>query len=327
MRVLKTSLVAVAMLTVAGAASAQQKREIAIGIGGSGLASGYAVIVKELGLFEKHGIIAKTTWMESANAATTALISKSLDVAASGIGEIVLAQGRGQKVILVINGYDGLPGTLVLSNAAVAKTKVSPTAPVADRVKALEGLTIATPSPTSLYTAVLKGAAAGVNFRLTHMGTDVMPTSLIAGAIDGYMAAGPTWAPPVVKGAGVVWISGPKKEFPEKFSTITTGGLHAMEDYAKANPDLMKGLIAAMADFRQAIKERPADVKAAALRAYPNVDAATMDILFNTEIGGWQTKTLTAADMKNDIQVIKSQSSADLSALDRIEPGSLLYKP
>ena len=165
-------LVAVTTLAVAGTAPAQEKRNISIVIGGAGFASGYAAIVKELGLFEKHGIIARTTFMESANAATTALISKSADVAASGIGEIVLAQGRGQKVIMAINGYDGNPGTLVLSNAAVAKTKVSPTASVADRLKALDGLTIATPSPTSLYTAVLKGAAAGVNFRLTHMGTE-----------------------------------------------------------------------------------------------------------------------------------------------------------
>ena len=315
-----------AALAIAGAAPAEEMRTITVAVGGAGFASAYAVVVKELGLFEKHGLIAKTTVMGAANTATTALISRSVDVAASGTGELVLAQGRGQKVIMVVNGYDGMPGTLVLSKAAAEKTKVSPTAPVAERLKALEGLVIATPSASSLYTSVLKGSAAGVNVRITYIGTDAMPTALMSGAIDGYMAAGPTWAPPVVRGLGVVWISGPKNEFPAQFSTINSGSLQVMEDFAYANKDLMTKLIAVMADFVKATVERPADVKAAALRAYPDVDAPTMDLLFSTEVSGWQTRKLTPDDMKHDIQLIKSQSAADLSQLDRIDPASLFYK-
>ena len=277
-------------------------------------------------MFEKHGLIAKTTVMGAANTATTALISGSVDVAASGTGELVLAQGRGQKVIMVVNGYDGMPGTLVLSKAAAEKTKVSPTAPVAERLKALEGLVIATPSASSLYTSVLKGSAAGVNVRITYIGTDAMPTALMSGAIDGYMAAGPTWAPPVVRGLASSGSAARRKNFRSNSAPSTAAACRSWRDFADANKDLMTKLIAVMADFVKATQERPADVKAAAFRAYPDVDAPTMDLLFSTEVGGWRTRKLTPDDMKHDIQLIKSQSAADLSQLDRIDPASLFYK-
>ena len=320
-----SALALLAALAMGGPASAEDMRTIKIAVGGAGFASAYAVIVNELGLFEKHGITAKITVMGAAADATTALISKSVDVAAGGTSEMIMAQSRGQKVIMVINGYDGVPGTLVLSKAAAEKSKVSATAPIADRIKALDGLLIATPSAASLYTTVLKGMTAGLNVRNTYIGTDAMPSALMGGAIDGYIAAGPTWAPPVVKGMGLVWLSGPQHDFPAQFSAVNSGCIQVMADYAAANPELMTKLIAVMADFVKATAERPADVKAAALRAYPNVDAPTMDILFKTEIGGWQTRKLTPADIAHDIQLAKSQNPSN-TQFDSIDPASLLYK-
>ena len=302
-----SALALLAALAMGGPASAEDMRTIRIAVGGAGFASAYAVIVNELGLFEKHGITAKITVMGAAADATTALISKSVDVAAGGTSEMIMAQSRGQKVIMVINGYDGVPGTLVLSKAAAEKSKVSATAPIADRIKALDGLLIATPSAASLYTTVLKGMTAGLNVRNTYIGT------------------GPTWAPPVVKGMGLVWLSGPQHDFPAQFSAVNSGCIQVMADYAAANPELMTKLIAVMADFVKATAERPADVKAAALRAYPNVDAPTMDILFKTEIGGWQTRKLTPADIAHDIQLAKSQNPSN-TQFDSIDPASLLYK-
>jgi ABC-type nitrate/sulfonate/bicarbonate transport system substrate-binding protein len=315
-----------AITSLANPSVAQQKRDVTIGVGGAGFGSANVVIAKELGLFDKYGINAKTTVLDSSNAATTALISQSFDVAASGIGELIVARARGQDVVMIQNTYDGLVGTLVLSKAAAEKTGVSANAPTEQKFKALEGMVIATPSASSSYTLALKSVAAkfGTNIRLTFIGTDAQASALGAGAIQGYMSGAPTWAPPVVRGSGIVWLSGPRKEFPPENVPVNSGGLHVMRDFAEANKPLVKALAQAMRDFAKAIDERPADVKAAAMRAYPQVDPETMQLLFQTEVGGWRVKKLTTDDFRHDIEFVKL-SNINLPALDTLDPSKIWF--
>ncbi|MBS7706894.1 ABC transporter substrate-binding protein [Chelatococcus asaccharovorans] len=304
-----------------------QLRDISIPISSLSFGTAAIRIAKELGLFEKHGLNAKIIVMDNANSATTALISKSVEVVLSGPGELVAAQGRGQKVVAIANTYNGLSASLVLAKDVAEKTGVSPNAPVAERLKALNGLIIGSTSATSSYTVSFKGAAeaVGANIRFTYMAQPAMVAALEKGAIQGFIAGAPFWGVPVVRDKAVLWLSGPKAELPPQNLPASSVSLQTMQDFAAANPELMKSLAAVIADLGKAIEERPAEVKAAVAKLYPDVDAKTLDLLYASEAAAWKARPLTAADMAHEIAFVKSTGTS-LPQIDSVDPASMLVK-
>lgn len=308
-------------------ASGQQLREVTIALGSVGFGTAPVPLAQQLGLFEKHGLKAKTVVMDSGSAATTAVLSRSTDIALSGAAELVAALAHGQKLVIIANVYDGSAGTLVLAKSVADKLGVSPNAPAAARLKALDGLVIASPSSASGYTASIKGAPAGVGarVRIAYMAPPAMASALEAGAIQGYIAGAPSWAPPVIRGTGVVWISGPKHDFPPENAPASQGNLQTMADFAQANPDLMQRLAAVIADLVRAVDERPAEVKAAVAKVYPSLDPATLDLLFASESAAWKAKLLTPDDVRHDIAFVRS-SGVDLPQIDSVDPAAVLLR-
>ena len=49
-----------------------------------------------------------------------------------------------------------------------------------------------------------------------------MTAALESGAIQGFIAGAPFWAAPIVKGSGVLWISGPKGELPAEHVPVSS---------------------------------------------------------------------------------------------------------
>lgn len=91
---------------LATSAVAQPSQDVRIPISSVSFATAPARIAKEMGLFEKHGINARIVTMDSANASISALISGSVDVTVAGPGELIAANARGQKLIVIANMYD-----------------------------------------------------------------------------------------------------------------------------------------------------------------------------------------------------------------------------
>ena len=317
-------LITAAMLALASSAHAAELQAFPVGLGSASFATVAARIAGELGLFEKHGIAAKFIVMDSASAATTALIAGSVAGAVSGPGELVVVQARGQQVVAVANTYAGLSGSLVLAKPVADRLGVSATAPVADRLKALEGLTIGVPSATGAYTVAFRSASrdAGANVRFAYMAQPAMVAALESGAIQGYVGGAPFWAMPVVKGTGVLWISGPKAELPAANMPVSSSNLQIMRGYAEAHPDVARGLAAVFADLGRALDTQPASVKAIVAKLYPDLDAPTLDLLFAAESPAWKTRPPSAADMAREIAFVKL-SGVPLPQADSIDPSAL----
>jgi ABC-type nitrate/sulfonate/bicarbonate transport system substrate-binding protein len=315
------------ILAVANLATAQEVTKITIGQSSPSLPASTAKLAKELGLFEKHGIDANVLAMDNASVATMGLISGSINFNSTAATEVVYAQAHGQKLVSVANLYGRFPAVLTIAKAVADKSGVSPTAPVNDRLKALDGLVIASPSATSTYTFALKPAseAAGAKVRLTYMAQPAMVAALDKGAIQGFIASSPFYALPVLAGNGVLWISGPHAEFPPQYSPANAITLNTRREYADANPQLMKRLVAVFADVAKAIDDRPADVKAAIARIFPDLDKKTIDLLFDTESPAFKTKPLTEEDMARAIAFVKS-SGVQLPQIDKLEPAALLVR-
>lgn len=322
---IRSAIVATAVFASAGAAFGQGLREVSVGLASTSFATVAPRIAKELGLFEKRGIEPKFTVLENASSATSALISKSVDTAVSGPGEIVAANARGQKVVAIANNYVGFSGSVVLAKSVADKLGVPATAPIAARLKALDGLVLASPSATGAYTVAIKGAAAasGVNVRFTYMGQPAMLAALESGAIQGFIGGAPFWAAPVLKGSGVLWISGPKGELPAEFAPISLANFQVMRSFVDANPALVKQLVEVFNDLTKAIDERPAQVKAAVAKLYPTMDAATLDLLVGAEMRAWRARPMTAKDMAHDIAFMK-MSGTTIPQMDSLDPAAML---
>jgi ABC-type nitrate/sulfonate/bicarbonate transport system substrate-binding protein len=324
-RVILACVVA-AVGVVAAPAMAQPLRKATMGLAGQSMIASIPRFAKEMGLFEKRGIDVSFVSLDSANASATALIAGSVDFAFSGPVELVTARARGREVVAIVNDYGGLGGTLVLSKAVTDKLGVSPRAPVAERLKALKGLTIASPSATSAYTVSFKSAAAaaGVDVKFTYMAIPAMQAAMESGAVQGFVASAPFWALPVVGGTGVLWVSGPKGELPPEMMPRTNSVLLTMRDTIKTQPDQVRNLAAVFADFIEAIDKRPAEVKAAVVKVFPNVDSRTLDLLFESEAQAWKARPLTAADIAHEIAYIKLSGTA-LPGIEGVDPASMIW--
>ena len=315
-----------AVMSLVGAtAIAQPARELNIALASTSFATAAPRLAKELGLFEKRGLDARFTVLDNANAATAALIAKSVDYAISGPGEIVAAHSRGQPVVALANAYAGFSGTVVLAKSVAEKAGTAPGAPVAARLKALDGLLIASPSPTGAYTVTLKAAAAavGAQVRFTFMAQPAMLAALESGAIQGFIGGAPFWATAVAKGFGTLWMSGPKGEFSRDHIPAATANLQTLRSNLEAQPAVIKRLQDVFADLGKAIDERPAEVKAALARLYPTLDAPTLDLLFAAEGRAWSTQPLTTRDMAHEIAYMKL-GGAPIPRLDSLDPAAML---
>lgn len=307
-------------------APGQELKAISIATSSASIPAAAARLAKELGLFEKRGLKATVTPMDSGSVATAGLMSGSVDFVTSGPTDVIFAQGRGQKIVALTNGYRGFAATLVISKAIAEKAKVAPNAPINERLKLLDGLTIGSPSATSTFTVAVKSAAASVGAKVNfvYMAQPAMTAAFQTGAIQGLTVSAPYYVAPVVNGTGVIWLAGPKGDFPGASAPANSVVLIARADFAQAHPELVKQVNAVFADFWKAIDERPADVKAAMARLWPDLDARTINFVFDSEAPGFRAGALTAQDMAHELEFLKA-GGVTLPQMDRLTPAGLMY--
>jgi ABC-type nitrate/sulfonate/bicarbonate transport system substrate-binding protein len=316
----------ISLLAFAGAATAQDLREVPIGLSSMTFAAAPPRIAERMGLFADQGLAPKFTTLDSGSGATAALISGSVEAIVGGPGEHVAAAARGQDIVAVANLFQGLGGSLVLSKAVVEKTGVSPDAPAEERLKALDGLLIGSSSATSSYTVAVKSAAeaVGATVRFAYMPQTTTPGATETGTLDGFMASAPVWSVLVEKGTGVLWLSGPGGDFPTEYAPASSTSIQMMRAKAESDPELADALAATFADFVAAVEERPEDVRQAVAELYPDIAPATLDLLIASEAQGWKASPLTAEDMAHEIAFVKT-AGANLPGVDDVDPARMIY--
>lgn len=293
--------------------------DVSIAMSSSGLPYGGLYIAKNAGMFEKHGLNPRLIVADSGNAATTALLAGSVDFSGSGPSEALTARVRGQDVVIIGNLYRGLSGSLVLAKSVIEKIGLKPDAPIEDRLKALDGLSIASPSATSAYTGPVKNGAAkfGAKPKLVYMAQPAMPAALEVNAVQGIICAAPFSIVPVVKGSGSVWISGPRAQFPAEYMPTSSACLQTSNKFIKDKPEVVKRLQAMLADLATFIKQKPDEAKKALGTTYSTFDAATLDGIFTQDGDNWSRPIFTVADMQQEVKILEeTQAVPGLKTLD-----------
>jgi ABC-type nitrate/sulfonate/bicarbonate transport system substrate-binding protein len=321
------ALTAFTVLCGAGSAMAQGLTKVTIGLTSGSIAASVARVAKEMGLFEKHGIDIAISIMDSGNIATMGLISNSLNFTTGSITDTIVAQAQGQDIVSLASVNREFAGTLVVAKSVADKLGISSAAPLNDRLKAVNGLVIATPSATSTYTFVLKAATEplGVKPTFTYMAQPAMVAALQTGAIQGMMVGAPFYAQAELNGTGVILVNGPKAEFPQDTVPSHSLVLNAKRDYATANPALVAKMRAVFFDMAKAATENPDGVRAALARLFPDIDARTLASLFESEIVGFRTWPLAEKDIAQDIAFLR-KNGVELRQADRATPANILFK-
>jgi ABC-type nitrate/sulfonate/bicarbonate transport system substrate-binding protein len=317
--------VASMMFTLATArpARAEDAKEVTIAVSSTSFVLGGVRIGEQAGLFAKNGLHPRIVVMESGNAAMSALIGGSAQFTVAGPSEVLAARARGQDVVIVANLYEGLAGSVVLSKDVAATLNVRQDAPVAERLKALNGLSIAVPSATSALLGPVRNAAeaAGAHIRFAYMSQPAMVAALESRAVQGIDASFPYAGAPIVNGTGLLWINGPSGELGAA-SPASSSCLQATAGYVKANEGTVKRLQKSIADIASYVREHPAEAKQALAKGYSQLSAAEIDISFSQQQRNWTKPFLTVSDIHHEIELLKA--SANLPGLDAIDPTAVL---
>jgi ABC-type nitrate/sulfonate/bicarbonate transport system substrate-binding protein len=304
-------------------ASAEDAQEVTIAVSSTSFVLGGVRIGEQAGLFAKNGLHPHIVVMDSGNAAMSALIGGSAQFTVSGPSEVLAARLRGQDVVIVANLYKGLAGSVVLSKDVAAGLNVPAGAPLAERLKALNGLSIAVPSATSALLAPVRNAAeaAGAHIHFSYMSQPAMVAALESRAVQGIDASFPFAGKPIIDGTGVLWIDGPGDEL-SQYSPASSSCIQATGAYAKANADTVRRLQQAIIDIAGYVLEHPAEAKQALAKGYSQLSAAEIDLSFSQQQKNWTKPFLSVDDIRHEIVLLKA--SANLPGLDAIDPSSVL---
>ena len=304
------------------AARAAAPVPVTIAVSSNSLAYGGINIALRGLVFERQGLLPRIVTMDSGSAAMAAVLSGSAEFTSAGPGEVLAARLRNQKIVIVANIYRGLSGSLVLARSVAERLGTLPT--VEARLKALDGLSIATPSATSAYTHPYKGGAEaqGARPRFVYMAQPAMGAALQAGAIQGLIAGAPFSTGAVASGAGVLWISGPKGELPAQYLPTSSACIETSEAFAEAHPDVVGRMQASFAALTDFLRDQPAEGLRLLGLAYPQLDAATLQAVFQDEAPNWSRPVMTEADIRQEIAI--QIGSGTLKGVDAVPPSSLL---
>jgi NitT/TauT family transport system substrate-binding protein len=168
-----------------------------------------------------------------------------------------IRQGANLKIVAaIVNNVQ----VMVIRDDVAQKLGVSPTAPIAERVRALKGLTVATGAVGSTHYQILRsylqqyGLNPDKDVRLVGLAE---PSAMVSGLeqkrFDAIAYASPLVEFALSRGIGQVWISGPRGDIPGS-DNIKTGVIVARAETLEKNRTQVDALRAALTDALSAVQ-------------------------------------------------------------------------
>jgi len=225
------------------------------------------------GIDKAHGFTTDLQASGTSSAVTiNAVLSGQADFGSPGTADALQAIRAGANLKIIAAVANNLQ-TMVISNDALKRVGVSPTAPIAERIRALKGLTVATGAVGSTHYQILRaylkqyGLNPDTDLRLIGLGdTSALITGIELGRYDAIAYASGVVEKAIADKAAMLWISGPGGDIPgsDEIKTCVIVVRAEMVETRKADIDA----------FRAGLQE--------ALRAVNGDHAATGAILHDT---------------------------------------------
>jgi NitT/TauT family transport system substrate-binding protein len=187
-----------------------------------------------------------------------AVLSGQADFGSPGTADALQAIRQGAELVIIAAVANNLQ-TMVIRNDVMARIGVPPTAPIADRVHALKGLTVATGAVGSTHYQILRaylrqyGVNPDTDLRLIGIAdTSALITGITHARYDAVAYASGVVEQTVADDAATVWISGPRGDIPGS-DDVKTCVIVARADMVQKRRADIDAFRAALQDALQAV--------------------------------------------------------------------------
>jgi NitT/TauT family transport system substrate-binding protein len=266
-------------------ASAQQKlTDVTMAVPAYSLTFVLGYLADDLGLWAKHGLNVKSVQIAGVGA-MNAVIGGSADVTQASAITLTRASARGKKVLAIVEALDRLVVEVVLRNDVAAAAGFDPKAPLAKRVQALKGKTIAVESINSIIHAYVRLLAKRGGFdpddiRIAPMQPNNMLAAFETHQIDGFAMSLPWPLEPVLKGEAVTIASGPAGDPPDMVPFAHNIVVVRPETCDK-NPAVCAGIGKSFVEADDFIQDHPADALALMQKRFKTLDQKLLSTAFD----------------------------------------------
>jgi NitT/TauT family transport system substrate-binding protein len=253
-------LIGATMLLATGAAFAQEKPvKVISSLPTMTSAATYLMVARD---YDKaHGLDVEVTQAGgSSSLQIDAVLAGSAMFGHPGTATAMQAIREGADLKIIAAGSNNQIAA-VISNAALAKSGVAVDAPIADRFKALKGLTIGTNPVGATYTQMfryyLKQFGLDPDKDVTLVGmqdTTALISGIEQGRFDAIVSASGVVEQALTLAPSKIWFAAPRGDIPGGESSVVVVVV-ATGDTVEKHPDMVKAYRAAMGDALKAINE------------------------------------------------------------------------
>ena len=265
----------------AGTKAAAPPTKVTIMFGGKAVVWGPAYVAQDKGFFAQEGLDPEFTYAsQGAASVIAALLNGQVLMGFQGGPDAMNALGGGAPIRIVMTSGNQLTLEFTASNALLQKTGVSASSPVQQKIMALKGSKVAIYTPGDTQSQL-------VNFITKKYGMDTSSVEQVLtqnaanqlaafqrGVVDVMFVSPPTGSQAESLGLGKIFMT--VREIPELQGYPYLVGSASLKGLQE-RPQMIKGVIRAMARGMQLLRKDPEGSKASVRKEFPNVDPKGFD--------------------------------------------------
>jgi NitT/TauT family transport system substrate-binding protein len=306
-----TALVAMASVAVVMASAAhgaEPLKKITVALGGDGLHISALHIAMAAGFFKEEGLEVELVDVNSGPRQVAALMGGSALFAPLGMIHEIKINAEGGTLVAVANMYNTMDFHLVLSKAAMAKTGITKSMPIDEKIKRLKGLRIGITSPGSTTDTMIRTLFKARGMDPDQMvqlqplgGGSNMLASLEKGLTDGFVWSAPQPQIAVKKGIAEIVIDPFDRAVPEMID-VPYEVMAINRTTAKENEDLIRRSIRAMTKGMKFAREKPDETLKIMQARFPNFDQEVLKTTWAAYVKGFPKSPVVTQAMFDKTQ-------------------------
>jgi NitT/TauT family transport system substrate-binding protein len=239
------------------------------------------LVARDQGFFAEEGIDLEFSTQESGSVATQALLSDSVQFAGLASTDIASAVSGGAQ-LTAIQSMMNMTMELCVSQDFMARTGVTPSSPIADRLAALRGENVGITAAGSASDRGLRwllsevgGLTPDQDVTVTGVnGASAMNAALQSGQIAGYLLSPPFCETAAKQGFGAVLVT---PDEVDQFSRVVLQIVVAQNSFLEANPQVAESFARAMTKGNDYLRDHTAESVAILQKEFPQTDPAIVE--------------------------------------------------
>jgi NitT/TauT family transport system substrate-binding protein len=277
------------------------------------------------GFFDQEGLVLDGTNVSSGPRQVAAIMGGSADVGPLGLQLVVQAAQRGGEMVAICAGYNILPMSVVLSNAAVQRAGITPDMPTDEKIRRLRGMRIGVTTPGSgtddMIRALLRarGMDAARDLTIQPLVTsEAMVAALERGSSDGFVFSSPINEMVVSRNLGQIVIEPLRGDVPEA-ANVPYIILATTRGTARTKRPLLLAMVRAHTRAMGLIQEQPAEVSRLIRRYFPDMDQAVYDEAFAKYRAGAPTTPVISPEQVQNVAAFMRISKGQPIAIEHAD--------